>query len=132
MRCGGSFDQASAAMMGRVRPMAYRMKVRSTPGLIVVHLPDHAMCLWDSALVRTNSSCPLLILMEAVVVPVPVTLNRRWMEAVVVQGNLIFLFSILPLLLSEVQPPDNLVSVRKDLGRAAGAQISGRCQASEF
>ena len=69
--------------------------------------------------------------MEAVVVPVPVTLNR-WMEAVVVQGNLIFLFSILPLLLSEVQPPDNLVSVRKDLGRAAGAQISGRCQASEF
>ena len=40
MRCGGSFDQASAAMMGRVeRPMAYRRKFalsRSTPGLIVV------------------------------------------------------------------------------------------------
>ena len=30
-----------------------------------------------------------------------------------------------------VQPRDNLVSVRKDLGRAAGAQILGRCQASE-
>ena len=27
-------------MMGRVRPMAYQMKVRKTPGLIVVHLPD--------------------------------------------------------------------------------------------
>ena len=52
-----------------------------------------------------------------------------------VQGKRFFLFSILPLLLfliSEVQPRDNLVSVRKDLGRAAGAQISGRCQASEF
>ena len=53
-------------MMGRVRPMAYQMKVRKTPGLIVVHLPDHAMCLWDSALVRTNSSCTVLILTSTI------------------------------------------------------------------
>ena len=66
MRCGGSFDQASAAMMGRVeRPMAYRRKFalsRSTPGLIVVLRTNSGKQILSQLLFKT-----IMDLMEAAV-----------------------------------------------------------------